>query len=419
MPHWFRTPRLAAAASAAALLAALALAPGIAVPALAAAQCDVKAGPAASADPWPQRRLGFQSVWPLTRGAGIRVAVVDSGVNFSNPQMRRITRAAGVSVIPSVDRSTRDCYGHGTAVAGLIAAQPTPDQAFTGVAPGVTLIPIKQTNTPDDKSGTAAGIAAGIEQAVRARADVVNVSVTYGASTPALVAAVADARAHGVVIVAAAGNDAQQGNAAAYPAAYAATAENVIAVSAVDRKDQVGTFSTTGTYVTVAAPGQGVSLPASFHGFFVNQSGTSYAAPLVTGTVALMLAAHGGHASLTPAQVKGRLETTADAPPAAVPDKKYGYGEVDPVLAVTSAGDGSLAPASGVHARPLPAPVASRPASHHLRNLALALAFVLAALAVVVVVAAAVLRRAGGAQRHLRDPGPDPGPSRRDALVRR
>jgi type VII secretion-associated serine protease mycosin len=339
--------------------------------------------------------LNVQSVWSLTRGAGIRVAVIDSGVNFSNPQLRGIAHAAGVSVIPSVDPGTRDCFGHGTAVAGLIAAQPTPNQAFTGVAPDVTIIPIKQTNTPDDKSGTAAGIAAGIEQAIRLHADVVNVSIAYNAATPAMAAAVADARAHSVIIVAAAGNDAQNGNAAAYPAAYAASADNVIAVSAVDRKDQVGTFSTTGNYVTVAAPGQGVSLPASFHGFFVNQSGTSYAAPLVTGTVALMLAAHGGHGSLTPAQVKGRLETSADAPPAAVPDPQYGYGVADPLLAVTSTGDGSLASTPTVHATPLPAPTAPRPASHHLRHLALALALVLGALALVVLVAAAVLRRAG------------------------
>ena len=98
-----------------------------------------------------------------------------------------------------------------------------------------------------------------------------------------------------------------------------------------------------------------------------------------------------------------------------MPDTKYGYGEVNPVLAVTTTGDGGLAPTPSVRATPLPAPVAPKPASRHLQHLALALAFVLGALALVVVVAAAVLRRAGAGRPGRRTVGSKPGRVRRAA----
>ncbi|WP_375487956.1 S8 family serine peptidase, partial [uncultured Jatrophihabitans sp.] len=421
-PHR-RAARTVPARTTRALLASALLAGSVltgaaaAAPAGAAAPDDCRVKPGTPiGDTWPQRRLDFQQVWGLTRGRGVKVAVIDSGVNFSNEQMRGIHHDRGQSVIPAFDRTTRDCIGHGTAVAGIIAAQPEANATFLGVAPDVTLVPIKQTNTEEDKSGTADGIAAAIRVAIRDRVQVANISVAVSTPTPALSAAVSAARTAGIVLVAAAGNDGQQTKSKAYPAAYSTSFDNVIAVSATDTKDAVAQFSSSGGYVTVAAPGKDVPVPATFSGYF-NADGTSFAAPYVTGTVALMLAATHG---LTPGQVRSRLETTADAPPADVPDRMYGYGIVNPYLAVTALQGGAVAAPRSAKASPLPAPRAAKPADRNLQHVALGLAFGLIGLAVMACVAAGILR--SGARRRPGGPAtgavadPDAG---RGTLVRR
>jgi membrane-anchored mycosin MYCP len=367
---------------------------------------------------WPQRRLDFQQVWGITQGAGITVAVVDSGVNFGNPQMARIKHRAGVSVIPKFDRQPRDCTGHGTGVAGIIAAAPLGNQTFLGVAPDVTIVPIKQTNTLDDHSGSSDGIAAGIRAALAAHAQVINISVVTYPPTPALRQAVEAARAKGTIIVAAAGNDGQQTTTVEYPAAYSTTFDNVIAVSGTDSNDAIADFSSAGGYVTVAAPGKDVPVPSSLSGYDLVQ-GTSFAAPYVTGTVALMLSANllAGHRPLTALQVRNRIEATADAPPADVPDRRYGYGIVNPYLAVTSVQDDAVAAPRTARPAPLPAPQAGARADHDLQHLALGLAFGLVGLAVLALIAAGILR-GGGDRRPAAAPIGEPDSSE-GTLVRR
>jgi membrane-anchored mycosin MYCP len=391
-------------AALAVLVAAASVAVGNQAASAAPQNCGLKPGTPVG-DTWPQRRLDFQQVWGLTRGAGVKVAVVDSGVNFSSPQMTGVRREGGRSVIPKFDRTTRDCDGHGTAVTGIIAAQPLPDQTFLGVAPDVTIIPVKQTNTQEDNSGQPAGLAAGIDYAVNAGAQVINVSVAVPAPASELLAAVQYARSRNVVIVAAAGNDGQQSRAKAYPAAYSTTVDNVIAVSATDNKDAVAAFANAGGYVTVAAPGKDVPALSGLTGY-VTEEGTSFAAPYVTGTVALMLAAHRG---MSPVQVRDRLEETADAPPADVPDPMYGYGIVNPYLAVTAVQNAAAPVPQRARAAPLPAPRPAAPADHDLQHLALGLALGLVGLAVLALLAADILRgrRGDGSQR---SPEPAVGP---------
>lgn len=399
------------------------------------ALCTVVLGPSgtAGADPdhctfkpggpigpvWPQQRLDFQQVWGITRGAGITVAVVDSGVNFSNPQMVGIKQRPGVSVIPRFDRTTRDCEGHGTGVAGIIAGQPVGNQTFLGVAPDVTIMPIKQTNTLDDSSGSSDGIAAGITKALNADAQVINVSVVTNPPTPALRRAVEAAREKGTIIVAAAGNDGKQTRTTEYPAAYATTFDNVIAVSGTGSDDAIADFSSSGGYVTVAAPGKDVPVPSTRGGYDL-QEGTSFAAPYVSGTVALMLSANllAGHRPLTASQVRNRIEATADAPPANVPDRQYGHGIVNPYLAVTSVQDEAVAAPRPAKPAPLPAPQAAAPADHDLQHLALGLAFGLVGLAVLALVAAGILRGGGGGRRPGVAPVVEPDPAE-GTLVRR
>jgi membrane-anchored mycosin MYCP len=355
------------------------------------ASCSIKPGvPAGSAIPWAQNRLNFQRVWPVTTGAGVLVAVIDTGLDKSHPQLRGVATRPGTDVVSSKpSASTVDCDGHGTMVTSIIAAQHVNGESFVGVAPGATILAIKQTDSSQQGGGgDADGIGRGIEAAIKAHAEVANLSVFVQAASPLLDKAVADAANAGLVIVAAAGNFAQNGNPATYPAAYSTKYPNIIAVGATDTQDVIGPFSEFGNYVDITAPGVGVETPSALSGYAKND-GTSFAAPYVTGTVALMLAANHG---MSAAEVRNRLEATADPPPASVPDARYGYGIVNPYLAVTSIRDDAPAPASTSPPRPLPARAAAPPADRHLQHVALAAALVLLGLAVLAVVGAAVLR---------------------------
>ena len=339
---------------------------------------------------WPQTRLGFREVWPVTEGAGVLVAVIDTGLNTDNPQLRGMRLHTGVNTIGTA--GTEDCDAHGTEVAAIIAAQPRASSAFVGVAPQATIMPIKQTNTQNDRTGTSATLAAAIDAAVRAHARVANVSLTVPSDTPDVRAAVRRAGRAGMIIVAAVGNNGDHANRPAWPAAYSTRFANVIAVAASDRDDAVASYSGHRSYVDVAAPGSGYQVPTipSAAGNFASVSGTSFAAPYVTGTVALMLAAD---PSLTPAQVRARLEQTADSPPTVtVPDRRYGYGIVDSDLAVTAALAAGPRPSITRRQPPVPAPRAAPAPNRHLQHLALAVALTLLALTVLVLVAAALLR---------------------------
>jgi type VII secretion-associated serine protease mycosin len=263
----------------------------------------------------------------LTDGAGLVVAVVDTGVDGAHPQLRG-------HVLPGYDVLTggtadSDCQGHGTFVAGIIAAQRVDGVGFTGVAPGVTILPIRETTTT---SVQVADLAAGIRAAAQRGAKVINISTTTSTDDPTLRAAVNQALAAGVVVVAASGNDADQGNAAQYPAGY----PGVLAVGAVDKDGKRAGFSGTAS-VGVVAPGVDlISTGAGGTGLVATGTsggGTSFAAPYVAGVAALVLAYHPG---LSPAQVVHRIETTADHPAATLPDTQLGWGVVDPYAAVTA-----------------------------------------------------------------------------------
>jgi membrane-anchored mycosin MYCP len=384
-------------ALAAVFVLAAAAGPATSTAAAAPTECRINAGGQLSTN-WPQRRLNFQQAWSVTRGRGVTVAVIDSGLDDRHPQLDGMTVASGVDVIPGfAPTDLRDCYGHGTAVTSIIAAQPSDEQPFTGVAPDATIVPIKQTNTQGDRTGTADGLGHAIEAAISRHADVANVSVTVTATTPALDAAMRHAAGAGLVIVAAAGNDGRGTNLPAYPAAYSTQYQNVIAVSATDAKDGVADFSDTGRYVTVAAPGVDVAAAAPLRGY-LKISGTSFAAPFVTGTVALVLAAHPG---MTAAEVRSRIVATADPPPASVPDRRYGYGVVNPYLAVTAVRDDATSPSSAPAAAPLPPRAAPAPPDRHLQHVALATGFALLGVTALVVAGAAVLRGAGRRRRQL------------------
>jgi membrane-anchored mycosin MYCP len=288
-------------------------------------QCATPSPAQARAVPWAQERLLPKRAWDLTKGAGITVAVVDSGVDASVPQL------AG-RVLPGVDvvgggLANNDCLGHGTFVAGIIAAQQMRGTGVVGVAPQVEILPIRQTNSAED--GTAADMAEAIRAAVDGGADVINVSVSSFLPDVQLQAAVQYAEINDVLIVAAVSNEAEQGNPTAYPAAY----PQVLAVGAIDKDGNRSEFSEFGDALDIVAPGVNVTgLSRASAGHLVGD-GTSFAAPFVAGVAALVRAEH---PDLSAAQVKHRIEATADHPGTALPSPQLGWGVVNPWGAVTA-----------------------------------------------------------------------------------
>lgn len=367
--------------------------------------CKLTPGGSITKTPWPQTRLSYQSFHAASSvtqgksvktGAPVVVAVADSGLNRQHPQLAGMNVGTGIDAVPKQQgHSVTDCNGHGSAVTSIIAAQPDPAVAFVGIAPDVKIVPIRVTN---DANVTSDALIRAIDDAVAVKASVLNLSLAGTTPSPGLLSAVKRAAAHNLVIVAAGGNDGQSSDLPAYPAAYSTQAPNVIAVAATNAADGVPDFSTTGNYITVAAPGADVVTAAPFRGYVAKQSGTSYAAPYVTGTVALIRAAH---PDLSPEEVRNRIIATADPPPATVPDARYGYGVIDPYLAITSVRDDTGVAATPARPAPVPAPAAVASPDRQLAHRALAVGAALLGLTVLAVAGALVLR---GSTRGVRSP---------------
>ncbi|MFD6324051.1 type VII secretion-associated serine protease mycosin [Streptomyces sp. NPDC058442] len=292
--------------------------------------------------PWSLQRVRLDELWSESRGKGVRVAVIDTGVDVKNPQLKNaVDVKSGRNFLPKdlkdengdpVDRGnengTTDTVGHGTKVAGIIAARPAAGTGFVGLAPEATIIPIQQNDA--EGNGDTDSLARSIGYAVQAGAGVINISQdTAGAvePDPKLEAAVEEALAGGVVVVASAGNDGVGGNTKkTYPASY----EGVLAVAASDRNNERASFSQSGDFVGVAAPGVDIisTVPRGGH---CADNGTSFSAPYVAGIAALIKAEH---PTWTPRQIVAQIEQTAERT-VAHHDRLVGWGVVDPVRALT------------------------------------------------------------------------------------
>lgn len=325
------------------------------------ARCAEKATETMPDLPWAQARLEVERVHRISQGEGQVVAIVDSGVDASVPQLKGAV-LRGADVLGSSGRGDTDCVGHGTFVAGIVAARPADRLRFSGIAPRSVVLPVRQTT--DGKDGSANSMAAAIRSAVDGGADVINISANASGPSVALKRAVAYAVTKNVLIVASAGNrsrDDQKDPPASFPASY----PGVLGVGAVGRDDRPASFSVTGDFVDVAAPGVDViSLGIGGPGYTIDQ-GTSFAAPFVSGLAALIRAYHPG---LTVDQLSRRMQMTADRPAGTkVPDPAVGWGVINPFKAVTAvipeegaAGDGGPA---GPAAVPPPSPTGAGTAS--------------------------------------------------------
>lgn len=276
---------------------------------------------------WPYVDLArLPRAWDASTGQAVVVAVLDSGVNAGHPDLAGSV-LAGTDLVDH-DADPADPHGHGTAMAGLVAAHANNSIGSAGAAYGAKVLPVRVLDAQGQ--GNDSTIAAGIAWAVAHGADVVNLSLAGPAASPVLLDAIWSAVSAGVVVVAAAGNagtDVPQ-----YPAAYAPILDGMLAVGATDDVGARADFSSRGDWVTVAAPG--VDLVTTHRaGGYVATSGTSGATALVSGVAALVV---GRTLSASPAEVESRTVRTArDAGPRGA-DPFYGAGVVDAAGAVTA-----------------------------------------------------------------------------------
>ncbi|WP_203708053.1 type VII secretion-associated serine protease mycosin [Asanoa iriomotensis] len=383
--------RWSAMASAAALVGSVvavgAVAPGAAASVVGRVpSCGPDVGEPMTAQPWPLQQLRPDLAWPISEGAGITVAVIDSGVSATHPALEGKV-LEGRDFVDASAKGQCDEVAHGTLVAGVIAGRQPEKSVFSGIAPKASILPVRVLRDlqKDFDPNTSGDIATAIKWAADQDVDVINLSLTTD-PTGALENAIEYALDRDVVVVAAAGNDGgSNGNEqTAYPAAY----EGVIAVAGIDKEGHHVDTSTSGPYVDVAAPGAEVAGPMPRGDGYAQfkDGGTSFAAAYVSGLAALIRSAD---PKLKPAQVAERIRATADHPPEGR-NNQVGYGMINPYRALTAI-------AGAV--KPSPAPLALTPVTlpkdpmADTRRIATWTAATLAGLALVIALSAAVIRR--------------------------
>jgi subtilisin family serine protease len=318
---------------------------------------------------WNLPKIGAPQAWDVTTGdPGVVVAVVDSGFDVGHgdgPAHLLLgcdyVRWRDTSFGGACPRVQDDPNGHGTHVAGIVAARQNNGLGISGVAPGVSLMPIRTA----DETGASylSDVASAVREATDGGARVINLSLGGPASTTTLQSAVQYALQRGVVVVAAMGNEYQQGSPISYPAAY----DGVVAVGAATRDDQHARYSNTGDHISLVAPGgdgDAVGDPLNWitslypraldPAGFAFMVGTSQASPHVAGTAGLMFSAA---PSLSGAEAARLLRSTARPLGGAVPNPTFGYGYLDASAAVRAAQAEAYCPPQSA-----PSPIVAVPA---------------------------------------------------------
>ncbi len=297
----------------------------------------------------------------LHAAGSITIAVVDSGADFSAPDLA--AKAHQAFDVHSGGTDVRDPNGHGTFVASLAAGSSSNREGIAGFGGAAKLLIVKA----DDGDGTFSDVdeAIGIVYAVDHGAQIINLSLGGPTSSDTERNAIAYAAAHGVLLIAAAGNDGQNGNPVEYPAALlqpngSSPADRIgLSVGASTMLGGRAPFSSFGSYLSLVAPGvdvlgalsstastavfQPVRISGSLHGRYGLASGTSFAAPQVSGAAALVWAAN---PTLSAADVATILEQTASGNGAWTPE--VGFGVLDVAAAVARASGRPLVSIDGV-----------------------------------------------------------------------
>lgn len=272
---------------------------------------------------WPLGFLRIADAHRSSQGAGVVVAVIDSGVDPTQPDLvGNVLAGVDVEAGASGDGHA-DADGHGTGMAALIAAHghgSANENGVLGIAPQAKILPVKDGN----RQGVA--LVDAIDWAVANGARVISISQGQPSPSLPLKQALDNAIAHDVVVVAAGGNI--PGTEVDYPAAY----PGVVAVAGVDRQGNHASISIPGPELVLAAPAVDIPVPTLGHGYGLG-TGTSAATAIVAGVAALVRAKY---PTMPATEVVHRLTATATdkGPPGR--DNEYGYGIVNPVAALTA-----------------------------------------------------------------------------------
>lgn len=326
--------------------------------------------------------LGMDAAWKVTKGAGVTVAVVDSGVDPNQADLRgKVT--TGPNMLAKVDRGSTPARLHGTGMASLIAGQghgPGGRAGIIGIAPQSRVLAVRAIGEPEDASyaryrtseEAETSVARGIRYAADHGADVINLSLGREDETPEEREAVGYAIGKGVVVVSAVGNDGDEqrllDDDGFAPYSYPASYPGVIAVAATTPGHTRAPFSNRNYSVVLSAPGAGLPVAGPGGRYFVS-SGTSDASAVVSGIAALIRAKH---PDMAPALVSQALVQSARGGPKGGYDPEIGFGEVHAARALSASDSLATArpgPAKGKSAGerfgagdPGPVPIIDHPA---------------------------------------------------------
>lgn len=317
---------------------------------------------------WGMQMISAPAAWDITTGSSnVVVAVVDTGIDYTHPDLaENIATNSGEIPGNGLDDDnngfTDDYYGydfingdsnpiddhfHGTHCAGTIGGKGDNARGVAGVAWTVKLLPVKVLDTYG--SGTLASVAAGMNYAVKRGVKIMSMSLGTSSYSSTIENAIIAAKNAGVLVVAAAGNSAQDTDLYPnYPSA--STQPNVLAVAASNSSDTLAYFSNWGaTSVDLAAPGQNI-LSTYLGGQYAYASGTSMATPHVAGMAAMLLAVN---PSLTYSQIKDLLITSVDPIPS-LAGKMVSGGRANLYKAVEKAQQGATTPTPAPTSTPMP-----------------------------------------------------------------
>jgi len=281
---------------------------------------------------WGLQKINIPKAWNITKGSpAVTVAVIDSGVDAGHPDLKG-------RVLPGYDFVNNDAdpsddEGHGTMVAGVIAAVADNGIGVAGVDQGCKILPVKAADS--DGNLDVSSMMQSIYYAADHGADVINMSFgspMYVLALKPVADAITEAAEKGIVLVAASGNGDPVGTEVSFPALYAP----VIAVGASDEYDQTAYFSNYGAPLDLLAPGMDIVSVYSKNGAraYARGDGTSLATPFVSGVASLLLAKN---PALTPSQIEYLIEASAAKPSdmnGAEWDEYYGYGRLDAYAAL-------------------------------------------------------------------------------------
>ena len=266
---------------------------------------------------WYLPNIQAPDAWDISLGEDAVIGLIDSGIDFTHPDLTANILSEGYDFGDSDDDPT-DLYGHGTKMGGVIAAIQNNSLGISGVAPQGKILPIKVSQ---GSTGTLTGssVAEAIIYTTDQEARIINLSLFLTDESPVVTDAVTYAVEAGVILVAAAGQDG--GGAVRFPARL----EDVIAVSATDDTDELWFKSNYGPEIDLSAPGKSI-YTTKRGGIYTTESGTSFSSAMVSAVTALLIAHYPG---LTRDQVTERLFAGVDDLGNAGKDEKFGYGKIN------------------------------------------------------------------------------------------